>query len=498
MSSTYSNSLRIELIGSGDQAGAWGSTTDNNFGYILDTAIAGYQTVAVAAADQALTYISGPTSSAALNQSVYAMLRLTTSTAANFAVYAPPVSKSYIIYNNSGYTATIYNSTVIGNTTAAGAGIAITDGNKVLVFSDGTNFYTINAANLTGTLAIANGGTGQTTANAALNALLPAQTASTTTNKYLKSDGTNTSWDLINLGSTSTVNAGSFVVGTTYTILTVGTTSFTSIGAASNTVGVVFTATGVGSGSGTATLADYAGVLAVVAGGTGTTTSTGSGSTVLSTSPTLVTPTLTTPTENNGTYNFPTINNFTLGTYGNIKALFETATITAAAPASTTNFDIATQAVQYYTSNTSTNFTLNIRGSATSTVTAGSFVVGTIYTIATIGTTDFTLIGAASNTVGVIFTATGAGTGSGTATTGTLNSILSIGQSVTCTLLVTNGTTAYYPNVIQIDGSTVTPKWQTGIAPSANYPSSVTVYTFSIIKTANATFTVLGSQVKFA
>jgi len=50
-------------------------------------------------------------------------------------------------------------------------------------------------------------------------------------------------------------------------------------------------------------------------------------------------------------------------------------------------------------------------------VTAGSFVIGTIYTITTIGTTDFTLIGAASNTVGVVFTATGVGTGTGTATT---------------------------------------------------------------------------------
>jgi hypothetical protein len=54
--------------------------------------------------------------------------------------------------------------------------------------------------------------------------------------------------------STTTVNAGSFVVGTTYTILVVGSTNFVSIGSSANTVGVVFVATGVGSGSGTATL----------------------------------------------------------------------------------------------------------------------------------------------------------------------------------------------------------------------------------------------------
>ena len=226
MSSSYSPSLRIELIGSGDQAGAWGATTDSNFAYVLDTAIAGYQAVTVSSTAQALTYVNGPSSTANLNQSVYAMLKFNSAGAAS-AIYAPPVSKQYIIWNNTSYTITIYNSTVIGNTTAAGTGVAIPSGSKIMVWSDATNFYDVEAANLTGTLPIAKGGTGQTTANAAFNALAPAQT--------------------------STVTAGNFVVGATYTILTVGDTTWTSIGAASNTVGVTFVATGVGSGTGTAT-----------------------------------------------------------------------------------------------------------------------------------------------------------------------------------------------------------------------------------------------------
>jgi len=235
------------------------------------------------------------------------------------------------------------------------------------------------------------------------------------------------------------------------------------------------------------------GGLPVANGGTGVTTKTGTGSVVLSTSPTLTTPTLTTPT-----INFPTLNYFTFDTYGNIKALFETATITASAPTSTTNFNISTQAVQYYTSNATTNFTLNFRGAATATISAGSFVVGTVYTILTVGTTDFTAIGASSNTVGVIFTATGAGSGSGNATTGSLNSILSTGQSVTCTLLVTNGTTAYRPTAFQIDGSAVTPKWQGGYTPVTGNASSIDVYTFAIVKTASATYTVLAAQTQYA
>jgi hypothetical protein len=166
MSSTYSSSLRIELIGSGDQAGAWGATTDSNLAYVLDTAIAGYQAVTVSSAAQALTYVNGPSSSAALNQSVYAMLKFNSAAAAS-DIYAPPVSKQYIIWNNSGYTLTIYNSTVIGNTTAAGTGIAIATGDKVIVWSDGTNFYDVKGNNVTGTVAVANGGTGATTASGA-------------------------------------------------------------------------------------------------------------------------------------------------------------------------------------------------------------------------------------------------------------------------------------------------------------------------------------------
>jgi hypothetical protein len=165
------------------------------------------------------------------------MLKFNTAAAAS-AIYAPPVSKQYIIWNNSGYTITIYNSSVIGNTTAAGTGVAIPNGSKLIVWSDATNFYDVQASNLTSTLPIANGGTGQTTANAAFNALAPSQTSAS--GKYLKSDGTNTSWDQIDIST-----------------------------------------------------GDITGTLPVANGGTGVTTSTGTGAVVLATSPALTTPTLT-------------------------------------------------------------------------------------------------------------------------------------------------------------------------------------------------------------
>jgi hypothetical protein len=239
MSSTYSTSLRIELIGSGDQAGAWGATTDSNLAYVLDTAIAGYQAVSVSSTAQALTYVNGPSSTANLNQSVYAMLKFNSASAAT-AIYAPPVSKQYIIWNNAGYTITIYNSTVIGNTTAAGTGIAIANGDKVQVWSDGTNFYELN---LSSTLPISKGGTGQTTQQAAINAL----TGSQTNNRVLRSDGTNATLSQVALatdvsGTLPIANGGTGVttlaalgnlfypVGSIYTNASVATNPGTLLG----------------------------------------------------------------------------------------------------------------------------------------------------------------------------------------------------------------------------------------------------------------------------
>jgi hypothetical protein len=77
-----------------------------------------------------------------------------------------------------------------------------------------------------------------------------------------------------------------------------------------------------------------------------------------------------------------------------------------------------------------------------------------------------------------------------------LNSALATGDAITLVWLNTNGATAYYPNVIQIDGSTVTPKVPAAIA-SGNV-SAIDAYSFTIIKTASATFTVLETQTKFA
>lgn len=127
-------------------------------------------------------------------------------------------------------------------------------------------------------------------------------------------------------------------------------------------------------------------------------------------------------------------------------AMLEQATVSATAAAGTINFDARTQSVLYYTSNASGNWTLNVRAAS-----------------------------------GV-----------------SLDSVMSTGQSVTLAFLVTNGATAYYQSAFQVDGVSVTPKWQGGTAPTAGNASSIDAYVITIIKTGSATFTALASQTKFA
>jgi hypothetical protein len=79
-----------------------------------------------------------------------------------------------------------------------------------------------------------------------------------------------------------------------------------------------------------------------------------------------------------------------------------------------------------------------------------------------------------------------------------LNNTLAVGEVATVTFLATIGATQKRPTVFQVDGSAVTPKWQGGTAPTTGNANAIDAYTLTIIKTANATFTMLASQTKFA
>ena len=123
---------------------------------------------------------------------------------------------------------------------------------------------------------------------------------------------------------------------------------------------------------------------------------------------------------------------------------------------------------------------LNISATAaTGTVNVETGSLGSVWYYTTSATGNFTLNFRTSSTVA-------------------LNTTLGVGESITVTFLNTNGATAYYCNAVQVDGTAVTPKWQGGTAPTAGNASSIDAYTYVIVKTASATFTVLASQTKFA
>lgn len=273
MPSTYSSTLRIELIGTGDQSGTWGNTTNTNLGSIIEQAITGVTSIDVTAGNVTLTAYNG-----AVDQARSAVLIATGTPATTNNIIIPNVAKTYIVTNSTAQS--------VGVKTSSGSAFICLTGTQTTLYCDGSN-------NVVG--------------------------AST---------------------STATYN-------------------------------------------------------------------------------TFVNPLIT--------------------------GIRETATVSATAATGTINFDTLTQAVLYYTTNASANWTLNFRGN------------------------------------------------SGT----TLNSLMSVGQSFSATFMATQGATAYYNAAIQVDGSSVTPKWQGGTAPTIGNASGIDVYTYAIVKTASATYTVLAAQTQF-
>ena len=130
MASTYSDRLRIELIGTGEQSGIWGDTTNTNLGTLIEEAIAGVVTITMTDANYTLSEANGAT-----DESRQAVLVLTGTLSAGRNVIAPAEEKVYIVKNSTsgGYATTIK--------TSAGSGYAVANGKTVLVYCDGTDFH---------------------------------------------------------------------------------------------------------------------------------------------------------------------------------------------------------------------------------------------------------------------------------------------------------------------------------------------------------------------
>ena len=374
MTSTYSTNLKLNLMGTGDQSGTWGSTTNTNLGTLIEEAIVGYvtQTVTDSATPTSLTIPNGASS----NGRNY-IIELTGVLTANRTVEVPAVDKPYIFYNNTtgGYTVTVK---VSGQT-----GVTIKAGKKAIVYTNSTDVIEV------------------------ANAPVTEDGAQTLTGKTMSgSSNTFSNIPFSALAGTVTVAAG----GT-------GQTSYTD--------GQLL----IGNSTGN-TLAK-----STLTAGTNMSVTNGSGSITLAVS--------SAPTFSSG---IVTMSGSSSALAAKIKSIAEPTTISATAATGTINFDVLTQSVLYYTTSASANFTLNFRGDGSNT----------------------------------------------------LNSLLSTGDAITVVFMCTTGATAYYNSAVQVDGSSVTPKWQGGSAPTFGNTSSVDIYSYTIIKTASATFTVLASQVQFA
>ena len=335
MTTAYTSLLGLALPVTGELSGTWGTTVNDAITSLLDSAVAGTTTISTDA-DITLTTTTG-----AANEAREAIILWTAGGTITRNITAPAQSKTYIVINKSSSTQSIVLRGV-GPTT----GVTIAVNEKAVCAWNGSDFVKVASTvitNLTGTLPVANGGTGVTTSTGTGNTVL--STSPTLVTPALGTPsalvgtnitGTATAFTASNVTTnanltgavTSVGNAtslGSFTSAQLATALTDETGTGANVFATSPTLvtpalgtpsaAVLTNATGLPLTTG------VTGTLPVANGGTGVTTSTGTGNVVLSTSPTLVTPILGTPTSGTLTNcTFPTLNQNTTGTAAGLSA----------------------------------------------------------------------------------------------------------------------------------------------------------------------------------
>ena len=333
-------------------------------------------------------------------------------------------------------TSTVSAAPTAGNLADGELAINITDGK--LFYKDNTNavqvigWKNVPVNTLSGTVAVNQGGTGQTTYTD--GQLLIGNTTGNTLTKTTLTAGS---------GVTITNGSGSITISATGSggdAVLANNNAFTGANTFYNNTGQTI---------GTGTSSQDGLILAGRAGGSSSYRITLQ-PTTLASNTTLSLPNVTDTVAVLGTAQTFTATQTFSGSSSVLAAVLtdaaEVITISATAATGTINYDVTTQSVLYYTTNASGNWTINFRGS------------------------------------------------SGTS----LNTLMSTGQTLTVAFLVQQGSPAYYNNVVQVDGNAVTPKYQGGTAWTAGNASSIDAYTYTIVKTGNAAFTVFASQTRFA
>ena len=466
MPTSYTSLIGLALPVTGELSGTWGDTVNDYISKYVDSAVAGTQTISGSQTAVTLTVTNGSTltqvGSGSSGSAQYAVINCTGNPAGLLTITAPASSRNYLIINA---TSTSQSVKIVG--AGPTTGVTMVSGESAIVAWNGSDYVKIASSAADGVTTISFGSTGLTPSTATSGAVTVAGTLAVGSGGTGLTSGTSGGVPYFSatntLASSGALAANALVIGggagAAPSTITTGTGVVTALGVNTGSSGA-FVVNGGALGtpsSGTLTNATglplstgVTGTLPVGNGGTGATTLTG----VLKGNGTSAFTAATAGTDYvaPGTATTFTATQTFSGTSSALAMVLndaaEVVTVTATAATGTINYDVTTQSVLFYTSNASGNFTVNIRAS------------------------------------------------SGTS----LNTALAIGQSVTVAFLVTNGGTAYYNTSVQVDGTTsgVTTRWQGGTAPTSGNASSVDIYSYTVIKTASATYSVFASQTKFA
>jgi hypothetical protein len=462
MASGTSSSLRLELMEVGANSNEWGTITNENLQMLEGATNAYFEVTATADTTLSVTAFT-------IGDYHNLVYKFTGTLTADITYTVPAYERPYIFHNASNYNVTVK---VSGQT-----GVIIAGGTKAYVYCDGTDIRELvnNPASITATQTLTNKtltaprfSDGGFIADANGNELIVMDTVTSAVNEVTVSNAASPAVSAtmtiaapavvtvaatpptgtpVVFTSTGTLPTG-VVSGTTYFVKLINSTTFNI---AATTGGTSITTTGTQSGVHTAT---FTGVPIIAASGDGTNISVNikpKGSGIVQANGVEVvtltgTQTLTSKTLTSPAIDTVEITGTTTAAALKIPNIIENGTYGSVTWASTMNYDVLTQSVWYVTTDTANNWTLNIRGSSATT----------------------------------------------------LASLMAVGDIITVNMTVTNGATAYYNTAIQIDGVSVTPKYQGGGAPSAGSVSASDSYSYTIIKTAaTPTYIVLASQVKF-
>ena len=441
MASTYSSSLKLTLIGDGEQAGTWGSTTNNNWN-LIEQAVTGVDGIDLTGlTTYTLTNYNGTTDEA---RNIVLLFKGTPSS--TVTITAPLQNKFYIIQNSTGQTVTM-------SASGGSVSLSIPSGVTAQVYCDATN----QSGTGTGFYSAQTGSAG----NFTVNGNLTVTGSQTDTGNFLAAGVLGA---YVSASFTGGISNGSSAAGTILNVSAVASGTIfigQKISGSGITSGTIITGFGTGSGGtgtytvNTSQLVGSGTTITGAAGAIATTPASGDNSVNIATTAFVQSAvgTLGTMASQNansvaitgGAISGTTASFTTLNSSG-VTTLGETTTVSATASSGTINYDVKTQGVLYYTSNATGTWVINFRGDGSTT----------------------------------------------------LNSLMAVGETRTVTFMSTQGSTAYYNTAIQIDGSSVTPKWQGGAAPTNGNTNSIDIYTYSIVKTASATYTVFASQTRFA